>query len=405
MPINAKNNGSWSNGTPFIKTSNSWTTAKQVFAKVNGTWQTVYTSSISDNFDRANSASLGNVPDTDYTWTQTDGSWSINTNKVESVTSAASYPMIDIDFSTQNVQVGTTINATGTSQSSGKYGAGIAFWIVDAENWWAAYNDVVLTGTTTFTCASTFSGKPLQSGQGTATCVYDYAATATSVPGATYCTSGEATVDGRGPRDFRSVSNVTSGNCTVGYIASNVCPPLKSGQYPTNIGPCGAGGTTSSTTPCPAGTVAWDGYGNCYNSTNFTQPTTNPPTITYSCPSGGTLSGTTCLLSNAATTGTTYSYSQKIKLINSINNSVATVNTYTVNDNTWIPANISVSTSGNTITLRAYANDDNTGSSWIQTYAATSPNRGTRHGLMLGPRADSNVSQSTSLDNFTLSAV
>ena len=128
MPINIKNNGSWSNGTPFVKTSNSWISAKQVFAKVNGTWQTVYTSSISDNFDRANSASLGNVPDTDFTWTQTDGSWSINTNKVESVTSAASYPMIDVDFNTQNVQIGATINATGTSQASGKYGAGIAFW-------------------------------------------------------------------------------------------------------------------------------------------------------------------------------------------------------------------------------------------------------------------------------------
>jgi hypothetical protein len=401
MPINIKNNGSWSNGTPFIKTSNSWTSAKQVFAKVNGTWQTVYTSSISDNFDRANSASLGNVPDTDFTWTQTDGSWSINTNRVESATSPASYPMIDVDFNTQNVAIGANINATGTSQASGKYGAGIAFWIVDATNWWAAYNDVVLTGTTTFTCASTFNGKPLQSGQGTATCVYDYAATATSTPGATYCPGGSV-----GPRDLRSVSNVTSANCTVGYVASNVCiTATRNGGYPTNIGPCGPGGSSANNTPCPSGTVAWDGYGNCYSGTQNVQPTTDPPTTTYSCPSGGTLSGTTCLLSNAATTGTTYSYSQKIKLINSVNNSVATINTYTVNDNTWIPANISVSTSGNTVTLRAYANDDNTGSSWIQTYTATSPNRGTRQGLMLGPRGDSLVSQATSLDNFTLSAV
>ena len=84
---------------------------------------------------------------------------------------------------------------------------------------------------------------------------------------------------------------------------------------------------------------------------------------------------------------------------------MATVNTYTVNENTWIPANILVSTSENTITLRAYANDDNTGSSWIQTYVATSPNRGIRHGLMLGPRTGSTVTQATSLDNFTLSAV
>ena len=391
MPINIKNNGSWSNGTPFVKTSNSWISAKQVFAKVNGTWQTVYTSSISDNFDRANSASLGNVPDTDFTWTQTDGSWSINTNKVESVTSAASYPMIDVDFNTQNVQIGATINATGTSQASGKYGAGIAFWIVDATNWWAAYNDVVLTGTTTYTCASTFNGKPLQSGQGTATCVYDYTATATTTPGSEYCSSGTGPVASfaRYNTSTGTTDQVKYNVCiTAGLVSSGVSSPL---SCPTYSGfkyyrPIGSGN-------------------DCYNSFNTTSVSTNPSTTTYSCPSGGTLSGTTCLLSNSATTGTSYSYSQKIKLINSVNDSVATINTYTVNDNTWIPANISVSTSRNTVTLRAYANDDNTGSSWIQTYTASNPNRGTRQGLMLGPRGDSNVSQATSLDNFTLSAV
>jgi hypothetical protein len=399
MPINAKNNGSWSNGTPFIKTSNSWTTAKQVFAKVNGTWQTVYTSSISDNFNRANSSDLGNVPDTDFTWTQTDGSWSINTNKVESVTSASTYPMIDINFNTQNVAIGANINATGTSQSSGKYGAGIAFWIVDATNWWAAHTDAVLTGTTTFTCASTYIGKPLQSGQGTATCVYDYSATATSIPGSSSCSSGN------GPRDFIRLNSCTSSS----YIASGVCiTAARSGSYGSN-GPCGSrgylGNTGGNTGACNVGTVAYDGYGNCYSSTAYIPASTSPPTTSYSCPDGGTLSGTTCLLSNSATTGTTYSYSHKVKLINSIAGSVATINTYTVNDNTWIPANISVSTSNNTITLRAYANDDNTGSSWTQSYTATGPNKGTRHGLMLGPKSDAIVSQATSLDNFTLSAV
>ena len=64
-----------------------------------------------------------------------------------------------------------------------------------------------------------------------------------------------------------------------------------------------------------------------------------------------------------------------------------------------------MSTSNNTITLRAYANDDNTGSSWVQTYTATTPTKGTRHGLVLGPKSDATVTQATSLDNFTLSAV
>jgi hypothetical protein len=397
MPINAKVNGSWSNGTPFIKTSNTWSTAKQVFAKVNGTWQTVYTSSISDNFNRADSASLGNVPDTDVAWTQTDGSWSIVTNKVSTSTSASTYPMIDVEFNTQNVLVGANINATGTSQSSGKYGAGIAFWIIDATNWWAAHTDAVLTGTTTFTCASTYNGKALQSGQGTSVCNYDYAATAS------YSTVEGCGNGGDGPYTAFAQYNVSTGQQTtvynkcitasqVGSYTSN--PATQCTRYPSNTAnprfvyfrPSGAGGF-------------------CYNNFNYAESTSSQQFNGYSCPSGGTLNGSNCELRISATEATTYSYSHKVKLINSIAGSVATVNTYTVNDNTWIPANISVSTSNNTITLRAYANDDNTGSSWVQTYTATTPTKGTRHGLVLGPKSDAVVTQATSLDNFTLSAV
>jgi hypothetical protein len=390
MPINAKVNGSWSNGTPFIKTSNTWSTAKQVFAKVNGTWQTVYTSSISDNFNRADSASLGNVPDTDVAWTQTDGSWSILSNKVSTSTSASTYPMIDVEFNTQNVLVGANINATGTSQSSGKYGAGIAFWIIDATNWWAAHTDAVLTGTTAFTCASTFNGKPLQSGQGTATCVYDYAATATSTPGSEFCSTGT------GAASFARWNGTTTDQ-----VKYNVCITATRDNNPaSSTSPLGCRSFGGFKFYRPIGST-----NECYQSFDTIAPSSNPPTTSYSCPSGGTLSGTTCLMNNSATQSTTYSYSHKVKLINSIAGSVATVNTYTVNDNTWIPANISVSTSNNTITLRAYANDDNTGSSWIQAYTATGPNKGTRHGLVLGPKSDATVTQATSLDNFTLSAV
>jgi len=390
MPINAKIGGSWSNGTPFIKTSNSWSTAKQVFAKVNGTWQTVYTSSISDNFNRANSSDLGNVPDTDTVWTKRSGSWSISNNKVATSTSAANHPFIDVEFSTQNVLVGANINATGTSQASGKYGAGIAFWIIDSANWWAAYNDVVTTGTIVYTCASTFNGKPLQSGQGTATCVYDYTATATTTPGSEYCASGPLVA---------AFARYNVSTRTTDVVKYNVC--ITAGQAnPFEV---------SSPLSCPGTSFKYyrpiGSVNHCYTSHDSAAPITNPPTTSYSCPSGGTLSGTTCLMNNSATQSTTYSYSHKVKLINSIAGSVATVNTYTVNDNTWIPANISVSTSNNTITLRAYANDDNTGSSWVQTYTATTPTKGTRHGLVLGPKSDAVVTQATSLDNFTLSAV
>lgn len=386
MPINGKVNGSWVNGTPLVKTSNAWSPAKQVFAKVNGVWQTVYTSSISDNFNREDSASLGLVPDTDYTWSQIDGTWSILSNKAYSSTSASEYPLAAVEFNSQNVAIGTTINATGTSQASGNYGAGIAFWVVDSANWWGAYNDVTRTGTVTYTCASTYNGQPLV-GQNGSVCTYDYSATATTTYVCNYNTTNIA-----------GLSNAGTSSCSGNGQGSSCWSGTRVGGYNTSCGPCCA--TTSQR--CPAGTTFYDGYGNCYGS--VTLRSTSPST-SYSCPSGGTLNGQTCNMSNTASETTTYSYSQKVKLINSINNSVAVVNTYTVNDNVWIPANIQVTTSNNTVTLRAYANDDNTGSSWVQTYNATSPNKGTKHGLVLGPKSDSNVTQATSLDNFTMSAV
>ena len=388
MPINIKNGGTWSNGTPFIKNSGSWSTAKQVFAKVGGVWQTVYTSAISDNFDRDNSSTLGTVPDTDYAWNDTRGLWQISSSAAYSPSLESAYPIADIEFSTQNVMIQATINATGTSQSSGKYGGGIAFWIVDSENWWGAYNDTVRTGTTTYSCASTYNGKTLTSQVGT-TCNYDYSATATTT---STCTGSTIAIAG--------LSNAGTSSCAgTGSSGPSCWSGSQIGTYTTSCGPCCAPG---SGTRCPSGTTYYDGYGRCYNNVSSAGYSTS---TSYSCPSGGTLSGTTCLLNTTATGTTTYSYSHKLKLINAINNSIAVVNTYTINDNVWIPANIKATISNNTITFNAYANDDNTGSSWNQVYTAISPNKGTKHGLLLAPKGDENVTQATSLDNFSLSAV
>ena len=387
MPINIKNGGSWSNSTPFIKNSGSWSPAKQVFAKVNGVWQTVYTSAISDNFNRADSATLGIVPETDYSWTDTRGLWQISGSAAYSSSLESSYPMADIDFNTQSVIVQARINPTGTSQSSGKYGGGIAFWIIDSQNWWGAYNDVAVTGTTNYTCASTYNGKSLTSQVGQ-TCNYDYSATASTT---STCAGSTTPIAG--------LSNAGTTNCSgTGQSGPSCWSGSRIGGYNTSCCPCCA----NTSQRCPSGTTYYDGYGNCYSNVSAAGYNTS---TSYSCPSGGTLSGTTCLLNTSATGTTTYSYSHKLKLINSINNSIAVVNTYTINDNSWIPANIRASISNNTITFNAYANDDNTGSSWTQSYTAVNPNKGTRHGLLLGPKGEATVTQATALDNFSLSAV
>lgn len=402
MPINIKNGGSWSNSTPFVKNSGSWSPAKQVFAKVGGVWQTVYTSAISDNFNRSDSATLGTVPDADYAWTNTRGSWQISGSVAYSSSLESNYPMADVDFNTQNVAIQATINSTGTSQSSGKYGGGISFWIVNDQNWWGAYNDVVVTNTTNYTCASTYNGKSLTSQVGQ-TCNYDYAATQTQVY-ETNCSHLSGSFYAR-----PSFAKVVSGSFS--EIRFNVCLSTSArGTYVASPGYCNTSGGSSTPATGKVGFYAPEGSGGyCYPQSSWDSmpgyQQSNYVRTDTTCPSGGSLSGTTCLMSTSATGTTTSSYAHKLKLINSINNSIAVVNTYNINDNTWIPANIKASISNNTITFNVYANDDNTGSSWTQVYTATNPNKGTRHGLILGPKGDSSVTQATSLDNFSLSAV
>ena len=391
MPINAKTGDSWVNGTPYIKTSGSWSPAKQVFAKIDGTWQTVYTSSVFDDFNRANSGSLGTIPSSDYVWTNTDGSWQILNNKAYTATSASAYPMADVEFSSQNVSASISFNTNGVSQSSASanYGAGIAFWIVDSQNWWAVYNDATLNGSTVYTCASTYNGKPLQSGQGTQTCVYDYAATA-STSTSYYCSAGTLY------SNFSSSTSPYTSSTTV----YNVC--VTATQVATASLPSNCPKYSNTVFYVSDGSVP--GGNRCFNSFSY-QGQSSSTSTTYSCPSGGSLSGTTCLLSISATTSTNYSYVHKLKLINSISNSIAQVQEYTLNTDTWVPASLQISTNNTALTIRAYANDDLTGSSSIQTYTATGDNRGTRHGVMIGPKGDSLLNQASSIDNFAISAV
>lgn len=402
MPISIKTSGSWSNSTPYIKTTGSWSPAKQVFAKVNGTWQTVYTSAISDNFNRADSATLGVVPDSDYAWNDRRGLWQISGSAAYSSSLESSYPIADVDFSTQNVVIQATINPSATSQSSGKYGGGIAFWIVDSDNWWGAYNDVTVTTNTTYSCASTYNGKSLTSQVGT-TCNYDYSATSTTTY-ETNCSHLSGSFYSR-----PSFARVVSGSFA--EIRYNVCLSTSArGTYVASPGYCNTSGGSSAPATGKVGYYAAEGSGGyCYPESSWNSmpgyQQSNPTGTSYTCPSGGSLSGTTCLMSTSATGTTTSTYAHKLKLINSINSSIATVNTYNINDNTWVPANIKATINNNSITFNAYANDDNTGSSWTQSYTATSPNRGTKHGLLLAPKGDSAVTQATALDNFSLSAV
>lgn len=84
-------------------------------------------------------------------YTQTTGSWSISSGDLSTSTAASSYPLITFNANTREVTVKTEPGTTG------QYGWGVAFWVTDANNWWAVVADqetyTCQTGTTTGCCA------------------------------------------------------------------------------------------------------------------------------------------------------------------------------------------------------------------------------------------------------------
>jgi hypothetical protein len=82
-----------------------------------------------DTFTRANNASVvgGDAP-----WTATSGTWGISSNTAVTSTAASSYPLLTFDALSTDAVVKATLPAAKSA------GAGVAFWVTDNDNWWAA---------------------------------------------------------------------------------------------------------------------------------------------------------------------------------------------------------------------------------------------------------------------------
>lgn len=143
MPQYTKVSGSWKTvSVPKVKVSNSWKNIIQGYVKVNGTWRQYYVSSISDNFDRANSNTSIGISTSGQPWENLSGTWGISSNRAYAVTAVNSYPAASIEFGLPVFSMSTDVLGTGT---------GLMFWATNSNNWWA----VTLTGstgTTSFQC-------------------------------------------------------------------------------------------------------------------------------------------------------------------------------------------------------------------------------------------------------------
>lgn len=400
----------------------------------------------SDNFNRTTSGSLG-TSSSGQPWTALRGVWFANGSQGSSSDNASNYPIASYDIGLQNT----------TSRIDSNPGTGVAFWITDANSWWAAYPFYDTTSSTSTSCNSGYvenSSNPPSgsccsgvSTNSSSSCNAGFIQN-TSNPPAGNCCSGVTTYPGTSGYSYAATATTTSGysyNPTVSTSGGGYCCPATSvprstvggvrtptcADYPscqcleqyTALYICCDGLTRSSyscyyptttTYSCPSGGTYNAGTGLC----------DVPASTTYSCPQGGTLSGTTCTVAATPTTygcyrnttttttyscyttttsSTTYTYRSAIRIISSVSGSIATDSTTilaTSGSSHPTIASMDVVTNGDTITAKGYSSTgqvNQLGSTITRT--PTSPNKGTSIGIIKAP---SDVGQSSTVDNYSV---
>lgn len=325
---------------------------------------------ITDTFNRSD-GSLG-TSTSGHPWSVLRGTWAISSSQATSSTAGSSYPLASVDLGAQNVIVSADITDGGP---------GVAFWVTDANSWWASsvdyqvINTPAVYGTTccqctgpsttnaaigcgTFTPSSSSCGTKVGSGDCNYQGAYYPASTVQT------CPAGKSYISSQGDC------------CEVGIVGGSV--------YYFNCGgvsyPCTGPSTTNAATGCPYLIPAQ------YTGTTVTTP------ASYS----ASQQSYSYLVSNAYDT-----YYTNLKIYSSVSGTITTAATLTLNSNTsgYSEANsIKVTTSGESISAQAFSSaglSSQLGSTL--THNATGANRGTKTGIVKTP---STANAGSVLDNF-----
>jgi hypothetical protein len=276
-------------------------------------------------------------------WTSTRGSWSVLSNKAYSATAASSYPLATFNANTIGVTVRVDYGAAST------HGWGVAFWVKDADNWWA----VVTDRTIGYVCTSVNDTLTVDKCQKPST-----TSTSTSTSCVYSCPEG----------------TLSSGTQCYVYVCPSGCSDI---GYPD----------------CLCGEYSTGFYG-------LPKVLTDIGSADATCTTGTTTTTTAGAIYDA-----TIQYSYKIRLIKSVAGVVTEVATKTLETTTTSTSTIeyvqaSVTKAG-VITATAKMSSGTT----IETLANTpsSPIVGKRHGFILAPI--SGGTQATGVERFVYSPV
>lgn len=302
---------------------------------------------IQDTFNRTDSpSSLGNAT-TGQAWANTRGTWGISSNAATSSNAGSTYPLASIP-------VGKPNNTVSANITNG--GPGVAFWVTDANSWWASSVDYNFTSSTTnvsyLYCGGGYSSyqNPCPCG---GTCSYQqaYYYQRTASTNTTYSCPGGGSVVGTGCYIYDS-----------GFVLY--------------LGP--ATPTTTTTYTCNTNTSPTNDVG-C-GSTLYT--------TLYCCQTQ--LTGT-----NSVTTTTYYT---TLKLYSSVSGTVgvqSSLQLATSNSSYQTADKIAATTINNLITVIGYSGAVQLGAPLV--YTAVNPIKGTRVGIIKTPSQD-NIG--STVDNF-----
>ena len=307
---------------------------------------------VTDTFTRSNSGPLGSA-NTGQIWRALRGTWSANGTQATSADAASNNSL---------TVVGHRANATVSGDTTG--GVGLAFWVSDANSWWAAYPYY------TTSSGSSCSG-------GTVSC-QDSANT---------CTPSNSC------GAISSSSTCTGPTTQCQDINSNNCVPANSCNSATSDG----GHTVYTATNPTSYTCSELGYtqvggGNCaglptgWQCCSYILYTRTANTLLYTRTSASLQSYTT--------------YTSYVRVVSSVSGVVAVDSSTSVASGGYTPINsMSVNTNSSTITVTAYSSTglvSQMGSPVVRT--PTAPNTGALVGIV---KSDGGSFQGTTLDNFS----
>lgn len=314
---------------PYVKVSGDWKPVAIGWIKVAGEWKIWHTAEIVDDFNRANSPTLGLASDGFTTWTELSGDWEIRDNTAYHGSGGEGLAAVQLFKATTDVTVEVDI-PSGT-------GLGAAFWVQDASNYWAAIpGRRTRNNPSYYYCADptyTLNGTQCIKTETTAINGYPVPATYTA-PASEFtesylcCDQGGGTLSGSqccSPESIPATETTTTTyTCPSGYSgpsATNRCSTPRYKTYSTrtteNFGcltnfqcqAAGANNCSSSaacsnyspgTCRCTKTETVCSGCGpdfvlSCANcGGNYFVFATARSSTSYSCPAGYTRSGSTC---------------------------------------------------------------------------------------------------------------